>query len=141
MKIDENSLTSDKKGITEDQANQSLPTLVQCRKCGMPLCNTCFSRYEKPSNEGVLKDVGTEKLALAPYLHAKECQILQNAGMKNVPIRNVQSVKQLYAILTPLRLLLKAKDNPRLLDLEVITIVTKYINTIFENDTDCINDH
>ena len=106
----------------ENQSDQALPALVQCKKCGMPLCQSCCTKLETVTTENTPNDSETEK-RLVPHLHTSECQILQNAGYKNVQIKNFKAVRQLYSILSPLRLLLESKKNPRLLDLEVITTV------------------
>ena len=120
MRLDEDSVHLDVHWTHINQTNQHFPALVQCNKCGMPFCRSCSSKLDTITTENTTNSSETDKF-LVPYLHTHECQILQNAGLKNIPINNVKDVRKLYAILTPLRLLLEARKSPGLLDLEVIT--------------------
>ena len=90
----------------------AFPQMEQCKNCGMPLCSRCCMKLEE------------EKIVDTEYFHFDECQLFQNAGFTNSKIEsinseNIKAVKQLYAILAPLRLLVRSKKNPGLLDLEV----------------------
>jgi len=89
----------------------AFPQMEQCKDCGMPLCSRCCIKLEE------------EKIVDTEYFHFDECQLFQNAGFTNSKIEsinseNIKAVKQLYAILAPLRLLVRSKKNPGLLDLE-----------------------
>ena len=91
----------------------AFPQMEQCKSCGMPLCSKCCIKLEE------------EKIVDTEYFHFDECQLFQNAGFTNSKIEsinseNIKAVKQLYAILAQIRLLVRSKKNPGLLDLEVI---------------------
>ena len=103
----------------------AFPQMAQCKNCGMPLCSKCCIKLEE------------EKIVDTEYFHFDECQLFQNAGFTNSKIEsinseNIKAVKQLYAILAPLRLLVRSKKNPGLLDLEVTTYYWNVGFTIFK---------
>ena len=100
------------------QNNPILPTLVQCQKCGVPLCLSCRSKLEAATIETPEGPSG-ENRNVHFYHNMEECTILQNAGIKNLRIKNVKDVRQMCALLAPLRLLQAAKTNPKLLEQEV----------------------
>ena len=111
-------MNTDENLKTANQNNSTLPTLVQCQKCGMPLCLSCRSKLEAETI-GVPEGPSDESKNVHFYHNREECRILQNVGIKNLRIKSVKDVKQIFAVLTPLRLLQIAKTNPKLLEQEV----------------------
>ena len=97
------------------ETNTSLP---QCKLCGMPLCDICDSKLQN-CNAQDSDQYSIEKDSSVLYFHLEECKVLQKAGFQNVQLKNLKAIHQVYSILSPLRLLIEAKKNPRLLDLEV----------------------
>ena len=106
-------------GPIETDDTKALPVMVQCKKCGMPLCEKCRSKQQDIKNEDssntCLEGGNNQEL----FFHLDECRLLQNAGFQNIPIQNMKAIQHIYALLAPLRLLIKARTNPGLLDLEV----------------------
>ena len=96
------------------EATTSLP---QCKHCGMPMCDICYSKLHKFNSQDD-KQYSIEKESSVLYFHLDECNILQKAGFKNVQLKNHKAIQQVYSILSPLRLLIEARKNPPLLDLE-----------------------
>ena len=99
--------------------------MVQCKKCGMPLCNKCCLNLEAISIENISQHSSEDELSTQHY-HLYECRIFQNAGFQNLPLKNLKSIQQIYSILSPLRLLIKARKNPALLDLEVNQNISEF---------------
>ena len=97
------------------ETNTSLP---HCKLCGMPLCDICDSKLQNCNTQDS-NQYSIEKDSSVLYFHLEECKILQKAGFQNVQLKNLKAIQQVYSILSPLRLLIEAKKNPRLLDLEV----------------------
>ena len=113
----ENKILDGNKG-QENHVTQELPGMVQCNKCGMPLCSRCCMKLEAISIENT-SQYSEDDESSTPHYHLDECRIFQNAGFENLPLKNLKSIQQIYSILSPLRLLIKARKNPALLDLEV----------------------
>ena len=63
-----------------------------CTKCGAPLCQTCLDFPEKK-------------------LHKNECELFCSTREKPFSITNIEEARKLYCYLTPLRFLLKAKND------------------------------
>ena len=104
--------------IENNNFTENTSSIPQCNFCGMPMCDNCFSQLQTfNSQDG--KQCSVEKDSSVLYFHLDECKILQKAGFKNIQLKNQKAIQQIYSILSPLRLLVEAKKNPRLLDLEV----------------------
>ena len=113
--------------ITENNNfTENTSSIPQCNFCGMPMCGNCFSQLQTfNSQDG--KQCSVEKDNSVLYFHLEECKILQKAGFKNLQLKNQKAIQQIYSILSPLRLLVEAQKNPRLLDLEVSEILLNLI--------------
>lgn len=116
--IDQENGSLDGNKEQEKLRTENMPEMVQCKKCGMPLCNRCLLKLEAISIQNT-SQYSAEDESSTSYYHLDECQIFQNAGFKNLPLKNLKSIQQVYSILAPLRLLIAARKNPALLDLEV----------------------
>ena len=118
--------------IENNNFTENTSSIPQCNFCGMPMCDNCFSQLQTLNSQDG-KQCTLEKDSSVLYFHLEECKILQKAGFKNLQLKNQKAIQQIYSILSPLRLLVEAKKNPRLLDLEVskiLVIVTIFICTI-----------
>ena len=102
--------------------NQPMADVNQCSKCGLPLCSMCSSKMdmytEMKSGSKTTAPAELEEMKSRNY-HLKECELLQGGEVKDLLIKSVKDVRHLYAIITPLRLLLSSKEYPYLFDLEV----------------------
>ena len=114
--------------IENNNFTENTSSIPQCNFCGMPMCDNCFSQLQTFNSQDD-KKCSVEKDSSVLYFHLEECKILQKAGFKNLQLKNQKAIQQIYSILSPLRLLVEAKKNPRLLDLEVSEILL--IITIF----------
>ena len=105
--------------IKNNDFTENISSIPQCQYCGMPMCDNCYSTLQT-FNSNDQKQCSVEKDNSVLYYHLEECKILQKAGFTNLKLSNLKAIQQVYSILSPLRLLIEARKNPRLLDLEVI---------------------
>ena len=110
---------------TKSQNESILSNLMQCQRCGIPLCRPCCLKLEAQTIETSNRPSGENKV-VPVYHNAEECRILQKAGITNLSNKSRIVITQMYAILPTLRCLLAAKSNPKLLELEVCNNICHY---------------
>ena len=71
---------------------ETTTSLPQCKHCGMPMCDICYSKLHKFNSQDD-KQYSIEKESSVLYFHLDECNILQRAGFKNVQLKNHKAIQ------------------------------------------------